>query len=708
MSRLTIESTTGNRRVRWYALVALVLVPLLLVGGVLFAVNDYNSRLDTVTAAVVNNDDGTEIDGQNVPLGRQLTAGLVGTEGTKDLGNYDWVLTDDEDAAAGLEDGRYAAVVTIPDDFSKNATSFSDAATAEQAVIDVQTSDKSKLADGVISTLITNTAASVFGGELTRNYLDGIYVGFNTLGDQLGTAADGGQELADGAQQSADGAVELADGADGLADGTTALADGLGQLSSGTAASADGAQQLASGTSAFADGLGQLSDGTRASADGADQLSDGVAIYVDGAGDLADGLEQLADGTAALPESSQQLADGSQGIADGLAGIAQLTELNPNMTLAQLDAVLQSQGSSVQGLADGSQALADGTDQLAGGLATLAEGTAASAAGARQFADGGDDLADGVAGLASGLDELADGTAATASGADDLADGVGSLADGLDQLASGTAQSATGASQLASGTTTFADGLDQFADGSQQLADGTGELADGLDQAVEAIPSYSESDRETLADVVAAPVAAETASVSSLVARSGTPLLISLALWLGALAVYSVVQAVSRRGLTSRKSSLALAFAGYLPGLAVGIVQGLAIAAIVQIPLQLGAGDWFALAGVAALAGAAFAAIVQGVVALFGTAGRLVVALAAGLALAASLISTAPALLLGLADLLPTSAAATAVAGIVTGTGVGSSIGVLIVWGVIGFALSAVSVMRTRTVSVRQLSALPA
>lgn len=711
MSRFAIEPAIGTRRIRWYTLVALalVLVPLLLAGVVIWAVHDYNARLSGVTAAIVNDDDGTEIDGQQVPLGRQLTAGLVGAEGTGDLGNYDWTLTDDSDAAAGLRDGRYAVVVTIPADFSEKATSFSDAATAEQAVIDVQSSDRSRIADGVISTLITTTAANVFGGELSKQYLDGIYVGFNTLSDQLGTAADGGQSLASGAQQSADGAAQLATGASGIASGTTQLADGLGQLASGTQQSADGAAQLSSGTSALADGVTQLSAGTRASADGAAQLATGVSAYSGGVTGLADGLDQLNEGVAVLPDAANQLATGSTGIANGLAGIAGLVQANPQMTLAELDAALAEQGSSVQDLASGAQQVAEGTSSLADGLTQVSAGTAASADGARRLAEGGPALAAGASDLATGLGALADGTAQSAAGAQQLATGTSGLATGLAQLADGTGQSASGAQTLASGTSTFSDGVSQFAGGSAQLADGTEKLADGLDQAVEGLPTYSESDRETLGDVVTAPVTTETASVSTLVSRSALPLLISLALWIGALAVYLVVQAVSRRALTSRRSTFALAFAGYVPGLAVGVIQGLAIAAIAQTTLRLDGGDFVALLGVAALTGASFAAVVQGVVALFGNVGRLLAALAAGVTLASGLISTAPALLLGLADLLPTAAASTAVSAIVTGSdGAGAAIGTLVIWGLVGFALSAIAVLRRRTVAVRQLTSLPA
>ena len=611
MPRLTLESASGTKRVRWYSIGALILAPLLLASIVLYAVHDANDRLSDVTAAIVNNDDGTEIDGQTVPLGRQLSAGLVeGSDNEAGIGNYDWVLTDDADAAEGLAEGRYAAVVTIPKDFSAKATSFSDAATAERALVDVETSDKQRIADGAISNYITSTAADVFGATLSESFVDGILVGFNTLNDQLGTAADGAVELADGTTQ-------------------------------------------------LADGLDQLADGTQASADGSQQLSTGVSAYMSGVTKLADGLEQLRKGTKQLPAQVSGIATGMRGIANGVGGISQLAQAQPDMTLAELDAYLASQGSSLAQLAGGADQLATGTSSLAKGLKQVAGGISASASGAGQLASNGSTLSNGV----------------------------GQLADGLDQLAAGTSETASGA---------------------QQLADGTTELADGLGQAVEEIPTYTKSERDNLAGVVTSPVGTQSTSIGNLVERSGLPLLLSLALWIGAFAVYFVLQAVSRRALSSRSSSVALAAASLVPGVVVGAVQGLALAAIMQVALRLSVGDWFALAGVAVLAGVAFAAVVQGIVAVLGNGGRLLVALMAVVVLAAGLISTAPVVLTDLAALLPLDTASRAVSAIITGSGsVGSAIGSLVLWGLIGFALSTAAVISRRTVRVRQLSALP-
>ncbi|MFT2658179.1 hypothetical protein, partial [Escherichia coli] len=50
------------------------------------------------------------------------------------------------------------------------------------------------------------------------------------------------------------------------------------------------------------------------------------------------------------------------------------------------------------------------------------------------------------------------------------------------------------------------DGAGQLADGVQKVASGTSSLADGLDTAVQQIPSYTDDQAKSLADVVADPV----------------------------------------------------------------------------------------------------------------------------------------------------------------------------------------------------------
>ena len=248
---LHIERARTRRPVTWLTIIGVLLLPVLIGGILVAALYNPAERLDSMSAAIVNEDEAVEIDGQTVPLGRQLTAGLV--EGSDEIAsNLDWTISNADDAAEGLADGTYQAVVTIPENFSAAATSTAPGGSPEQALIEVSTPPDSKVVDDAITAQVTSAAASIMGTQLSEVYLENVFLGFTTLGDQLGEAASGARQLADGATQAAGGA--------------TALADGSGQLSSG-------ASGLASGAGELAGGLDTIASGTRDAASGATQLA---------------------------------------------------------------------------------------------------------------------------------------------------------------------------------------------------------------------------------------------------------------------------------------------------------------------------------------------------------------------------------------------------------------------------------------------------
>ena len=676
-----VEASTRTRRITWFTLIGLILVPLAIAGTLLLGTAHPTERLNTVTAAVVNNDDGANIGGQQVPLGRQLAAELVkvgkstapDANSVTDTGNYDWTLTDDEDAAEGLASGRYAAVVTIPAEFSKAATSYAgDADKAVQATIDIETSDKSRLVDDSLSRQIVSSATSALNSTLATTYLENVYVGFNSLGDGIGEAADGAHKLADGNQKYADGISEFADG---------------------TAALADGADQLADGTTQLADGAQQLADGAAQTVDGAEQLQDGVSGVADGTEAFADQLGQLAGGVGIAGDAA---SDVSTGVATTLGS---LQAFSPALQAAL---VTCNTDPSSCAAAVGQAAAALPSEETLTALAT-------SAATADIALNGSSILApdeEPTTGLVDGSAAAADGAKELASGAKKLDDGFGQFVDGLTQFSDGVSQTADGASQLADGVSQTADGAGAIADGSETLAtsagtiaDGSEDLADGLTTAADGIPSYDGSlVREQLATVATSPIK-NTAAVVSPFNSSGVPLFFVLALWVGGLITYLVLQAVTARALSSTRSSLHLALQGYVPGLIVGVVQGLLVGVIGVFALGLDAGPAAGVIAMAALAGASFAAVNQGLAGLLGGVGRFIAMLAAVVTLAAGFVSTVPAAFDSIVSLLPLGAALDSLGAIVNGEGsAAAGIVALVLWLVFGLVLSIFGVARRRSV----------
>ncbi|MEL4356321.1 MULTISPECIES: YhgE/Pip domain-containing protein [unclassified Luteococcus] len=362
------ELVNSHRPLGRRSLLALVLVPLLLAGVLLGAAWGRDHRLDKITAAVVNADKAVTINGQQVPMGRQLSAEIV----AKQSRNITWVLSDPADAAAGLADGRYAAVVTIPENFSAAATSVKAAEGAQQATIDVQTSPAAPVKDSEIARQVADLAAQSTNAMLTGNYLKNIYVGFNTMGKQLTTIGNGATQLADGAEQLDDGAAQAAKGTGELGKGMAQLTDAGTQL-------ATGGQQVITGGNQLAQGGTQLSTGGKTLASGATQLSAGGKRLTEGGGQLVAGGKKLTGAGAGLDSGASQLS----------SGISQYTK--------------------------GTGQVVDGIGQLAGGINRLEAGLAqGTGAGNAQFAQlgqlktGAQQVAGGAAGLSSGLTRYQD------------------------------------------------------------------------------------------------------------------------------------------------------------------------------------------------------------------------------------------------------------------------------------------------------------
>jgi len=656
-----IERARSHKPITALTLIGVLLLPAVLGGVLVAALQDPTQRLDTMTAAIVNDDEPVTVNGQLAPLGRQLSAGLVdgpgkGDEAKKDE-NLTWVISNEKDAAAGLKDGTYQAVVRIPKDFSAAAVSGGSAVqdpakSAEKATISVTTAPQARAADGLIANQIAATAASTMGSEISKSTLQNVLVGFGTLGDKIGEAADGADKLAAGASSAATGAAALPDGATKLADGAGQLADGASQLSNGLDTIANGITSAQTGANQAGAQLAQGADALQAQGLVPAELSGAAAT----AGSYA---KTSADETAALAQKLGQLA---QDCAKDSALASSAFCLDVGAAAQDAVAAATSAGKS-SGYASGT-------------VSALSQfNTAATSTIAGQFRA----AADGVNQLSAGLGQLADGTSQSATGAGNLA---------------------TGATGLQSGATQLADGAAQFGTGVGSLATGTSSLASGLHQAADSLPKRTDSQASSLASVVADPVKADTSG--GMFGPTAIPLLAAVVLWFGSLASFLVMRAFTARTLTSRRASASLALRAFAPAAAIGAAQGLLVALVVEIVAKYDPSRWWGFAGVAVLAGIAFAAVNQALVAVLGGVGRWISAVMGVAALGAGIISTLPGWLATIAGFLPTSPAATALLG---EDGVGSAIAALAVWAVLALVATTLAVTARRTTSVRAVLA---
>ncbi|WP_159501708.1 YhgE/Pip family protein [Microbacterium sp. 18062] len=731
---LPVERSRTRRPITWATIVGVLLLPVVIGGILVAALYNPTERLDNMSAAIVNDDEPVEIEGQLAPLGRQLAGGLVAGSDALDS-NVSWTISNDEDAAAGLADGTYTAIVTIPENFSAAATSTAPGAVPEQATIEVQTAPNGRIVDEAITAQIAQTAASVFGAEVSKTYLTNVLLGVTTLHDQLGEAASGADELATGAGQAADGATQLADGAGQLADGAGQLATGASSLAGGAGQLSGGVGQLSSGATQLATGAAELSGGAASLAQGTADAATGLNAWADGGDQLAAGNRRISDalGQVAaqipsdLPQVPQAVIDAANQVAaNGTAINQQLTEAADRLTAlaaqcdpsvtpdlcAGLDQAAQSAQDALPtatGIVDQAGEIATGLEginqlpALGTALSTLADQSAQVSTGLEGLTASAQEAAGGVQALSDGAAQLSAGASGLQSGATTLAAGASTAASGASALRSGAVQLSGGASALAEGAGEAASGAGELATGITQLADGIRTLADGLGAAVAEIPAYTDDEAQELATVVADPVSAEGLG-TNLFGVSAVPLLSVLVLWFGGLGSFVVLQAVSARALSSRKASVLLALGGFAPAAVIGAVQGALVAVVVQVAASYDWAEWSLFAALCVTAGIAFAAVNQALVALFGGAGRWIAAVVGALTLATGVVSTVPGVLTAVAGLLPAFPAYAAMLGALTPAGgVGAGLVGMLIWAALALVATTIVVAQRRKVSARAL-----
>ncbi len=662
-----------------------LLLPLVAATVLVWSTTGREQNLDKVPVAVVNNDQ-IITSPQPMAAGRALAGAL--TQPSSDQTNLDWTLADSKDAKAGLDDGDYYAVLTIPQDFSKAILS-SGSTKPFQGKLTLVSNGAASTTVPYISHAIASAAATSLGTQATQGYLGQVYDGFNQIASSNQKAASSAGQLADGTSQVSVGAKNLDAGADNLAKGLGQLADGAGQLQGGTGSLASGADDLASG----ARGLAQ----------GAQQLDSGATKLAGSARTLARKDTQLAGRSRELARGAVKTSVGAHAVAARTRAMARRIEalhaacIDRGAPQVLCDAIGRAQDRAGS-LADATGKVAQGTGQVARGNVRLAAGSAGLAAGSRR-------LAGGAGALARASGKVSSGARDVSGGASSLARGAGETDQAAGRLASGAASSSVAGEELASGSKSLSSGADSTNDGAQQLSQG---LAKGAKES----PTYDKDQKKALETAVAEPVLL-TNSVDNTDHGNGwlLGLVLGVVLWLAAL-LGVLVRDIARalRGASAPLSSGRLTSIELRPATGLAVLQGVAV--LVALPLvQVSLAKPVHLALLTLLAAVTFTLL--GVALRWAMGGAGVVAFVLLLLLQAAALGnvvpleTAPAPLQALNGILPLPAYVDGASQLVSGGSVGSLGGVvtvLLFWAGLSWLLAVMVVRRRRVGRVPALA----
>lgn len=407
--------------------------------------------------AVVNLDTGAQYEGKSMAVGKDFVDEL------KTNSDFNWKFVDAAEAEDGMAHNRYYMTITIPADFSANATTLTQEHPVQSEIIFEPNSNYNFVA-GQIGSSAMKELKSKLSAQITEAYTRSMYEQVDTIAAGLGDAGSGASELQEGAGQLTDGLSTLKTNLSKLASGTTELKSGLKLLYDGADSLNNGTGSLTKGTADLASGLGELTKAEQQLQDGAVKSKNGAVQLQQGLKSSAAGSSELKEGLTASEAASSQLAAGAEQVAGGLEQMLTATpELQENEQFKQLLAASQQ-------VAEGSKKLHTGQEQLLVGSTKLDVGQQQLYQGATQLADGGSQLAAGLNTFGQKLNEAAAGSSKLATGASALGKGAAQLEQGLTKLANGVDGLSDGAGQLTSGAVQLKDGAGKLADGSSELA----------------------------------------------------------------------------------------------------------------------------------------------------------------------------------------------------------------------------------------------
>ncbi|MGO3885064.1 MAG: YhgE/Pip family protein [Mycetocola sp.] len=556
------------------AFIALMIVPLLYGGLYLWANQDPYSKLDQVPVALVVDDTGATMDGEQVNYGHDVADELI------EDGTFGWTTTDAAGAARGVADGTFDFSVTLPADFSE-ALASSSGDDPHQAEVLLTTNDANSYLAGTIGEQATKTIQTQIVRTVNKQSAQTMLDGIAEIRTKMIDAHDGTEKLIDGARSAMQGASDAHDGAVKLEDGASTAQSGAGDL-------AEGNKKLATGAHTLADGIGTLQSQTAQLPAKTAQLADGAAQVAKGNAQIASVADTLAADSTAI---HSRLSGAREEVASALAG----TDLSADEIAAIMERV-----DRVGGLVDDANSTVQSTTTQ---LDTLATGSQAVADGARQ---------------------LADSTPALVSGIGTLHDGANTLASGADTAATGAATLHTGLGTLTDGISTLGDGLGSLDEGLGELHEGLVTLGDGLQKGVDQLPNSSAELRTTQASTIANPVGLTNTAVTS----AGTygaglaPFFVSLAAWIGIYALFLILKPFSSRAITAINRPIKITLAGWLTPALLGSVQMLALFGIVAGTLGFSVSNPLPTYGMMALASMTFAAIIMALNVWLGSVGQ--------------------------------------------------------------------------------------
>lgn len=292
-------------------LCAIMIIPMIYACVFLGSMWDPYGKTDQLPVAVVNNDKEVEYNDSTMDIGKQLSDKLAKND------SMDFNIVSSSKAQKGLKDGKYYMVITIPENFSKNATTLLDDDPQTMMLTYTTNPQTNYVATKMDDSAMAKVKAEI-SSTVTKTYSKILFKNVKTLSKGFKTAADGSQKLNDGVNTAKDGNATITENLNTLAssalvfnDGADSLVKGLSAYTEGVSTAKAGAQQLDNNSATLNNGAAQLKAGSS-------QLLSAVQAAEK---QLGDGINASAGQLNTLTSSNKQMSESSKQLSAALTQI---------------------------------------------------------------------------------------------------------------------------------------------------------------------------------------------------------------------------------------------------------------------------------------------------------------------------------------------------------------------------------------------------
>lgn len=292
-------------------LCAIMIIPMIYACVFLGSMWDPYGKTDQLPVAVVNNDKEVEYNDSTMDIGKQLSDKLAKND------SMDFNIVSSSKAQKGLKDGKYYMIITIPENFSKNATTLLDDDPQTMMLTYTTNPQTNYIATKMDDSAMAKVKAEI-SSTVTKTYSKILFKNVKTLSKGFKTAADGSQKLSDGVNTAKDGNATITENLNTLAssalvfnDGADSLVKGLSAYTEGVSTAKAGAQQLDNNSATLTNGAAQLKAGSS-------QLLSAVQAAEK---QLGDGINASAGQLNTLTSSNKQMAESSKQLSAALTQI---------------------------------------------------------------------------------------------------------------------------------------------------------------------------------------------------------------------------------------------------------------------------------------------------------------------------------------------------------------------------------------------------